>query len=146
MVDVRNVRQGMQVIGSDGGMVGEVAGLHGDHIHVRPTPPVESGVDHVVPRGWVVRVDQHVHLDREAALVRDTWTTGEPAHAAAPAAAAHHTERKRPDNYHGVGKSWIVWLIGIIFLAIVIILGVRGCGYAASDSDTRQPNVDAPDA
>lgn len=138
MADKFAINPGMEVIGSDGGMVGRVTALHGDHIHLEPTAPPPAGGDHYVPRAWVARVDQHVHLNREAALVRDTWGSGEPAGAkprAAATAAAPADQRHRPlpDDYHGMGKSWIVWLLGAILLIAIIVLGVRGCFYAADD-------------
>jgi hypothetical protein len=136
----------MQVIGSDGGMVGRVLGLHGDHIHVEPTAPVHGG-DHTIPRSWVDHVDDHVHLSREAALVRDRWGSGE-GHAM-PAAHTHEAAGAvgtRGAAHSGLGKSWIVWAIGAILLLLIIVLGIRGFGYAASDSNMEQPAVDAPDA
>ena len=143
------IRQGMEVLGSDGGMVGRVMGLHESHIHVEPTAPVHGG-DHVVPLKWIARVDDHVHLDRNAALVRDTWGSGE-GHEI-PSAAAHSSALndggradRHPAGREG-GKSWIVWAIGAILLLIIVLLGIRGFGYAASDTDREQPAIEAPDA
>ena len=130
MADTHRIREGMQVIGSDGGMVGRVLGLHDDHIHVEPTAPVHGG-DHTISREWVSHVDDHVHLSREASLVRDRWGSGEGhAHpAAAPTPPAH----SHGAAHSGMGKSWIVWLIGAILLLLIIVLGVRACGYAAEE-------------
>lgn len=135
---MREIEQGMQVLGSDGGMVGRVTGLHGDHIHVEPDAPEPGAADHIVPRRWVARVDEHVHLDREARLVRDTWRPNDE-----PAAVAG---ARRETAQDGADKGWILWLIGALMLLLVIILGVRGCVYATSDGDMTQPNVDAPDS
>jgi hypothetical protein len=141
-----NTREGMEVIGSDGGMVGRVKGLHGDHIHVEPTAPVHSG-DHTVPLAWVARADDHVHLDREAALVRDTWGSREghviPERRRAAATGAIGTPEA---SHRASGKSWIVWAIGALLLLFILFLGIKGCNYAASDTNTEQPAVDAPDA
>lgn len=140
MADKMAINPGMQVIGSDGGMVGRVTALHGDHIHVEPTAPAPAGGDHYVPRSWVARIDEHVHLNRDAALVRETWGSGEPAGASprsaaapsvAPAGAKAHAPL--PDDYHGVGKSKWVWILGAILLVAIIVLGVRGCLYAVDD-------------
>jgi len=122
----------MQVLGSDGGMVGRVTGLHGDHIHVQPDPPAAREGAHIVPRSWVARTDDHVHLDRDAALVRETWTRhgGD-----AEAAASRATSGVTGDPHRGVGKSWIIWLIGAILLLMIIVLGVRGFGYATGEPD-----------
>lgn len=148
-----NIREGLQVIGSDGGMIGTVKGLHGDHIHVEPSVPSHSG-DHTVPLAWVARADDHVHLNREAALVRDTWGSGEghvipPPHGATTTTASTTQTSEtphRPDAHKSMGKSWIVWLIGALLLLLIIVLGVRGFSYAADDSDMEQPAVNAPDA
>lgn len=151
MAKKENIREGLQVLGSDGGMVGRVKGLHGDHIHVEPTVPSHSG-DHTVPLAWVERADDHVHLNREAALVRDTWGSGHPippGHGATTTRTTSTTTRAAGTHggaSRGMGKSWIVWLIGALLLALIIVLGIRGFGYAADDSSTEQPAVDAPDA
>lgn len=120
-----DIRDGMQVLGSDGGMVGRVTGLHGDHIHVAPDAPSPHAGSHIVPRSWVARVDDHVHLDRRAALVRDTWTSHDGDRADGPHA--------REAAHRGGGKSWIIWLIGAILLLLIIVLGIRGFGYAADE-------------
>lgn len=134
MAHSANIREGMQVIASDGGMVGRVIGLHGNHIHVEPTAPVPGAAEHVVPLSWVSRTDDHVHLDREAALVRETWGSGNDGFTGAGTAAAGTTAHATREAAHnGVGKSWIVWVIGGLLLLGIILLGIRGCGYAADE-------------
>ena len=147
MAQKKDIREGMEVLGSDGGMIGRVKGLHGDHIHVEPTAPVHSG-DHTVPLNWVARADDHVHLDREAALVRDTWGSGE-GHEIPPARPAATTRAAATEHgaaHRSKSKSWIVWARGALLLLLIVILGIRGFGYAASDTNREQPAVDAPDA
>ena len=146
MVDLRSVREGMQVLGSDGGMIGEVSGVHGNHIHVRPTPPVEGGAEHVVPLAWVARVDDHVHLQRTAALARDTWQSHEGGGGTAGAAAAQRRGEAATDR-PARGSKW-VWIVGAIMLLIIIILGIRAFGYAGTEPDYENgvAAADAPDA
>ena len=108
------IRDGMQVIGSDGGMVGRVTRLHGDHIHVEPDAPEPAGGDHLVPQRWVARVDDHVHLDRTAALVRDTWQ---------PASA--EADSGKEDDAPGGGGKWL-WILGAVALAIALYLVLGG--------------------
>ena len=129
MADRDDIRAGMQVLGSDGGMIGRVTGLHDDHIHIEPDAP-EPGGERTIPNKWVARVDDHVHLDREAALVRETWGTHEPGAAGVGAAPFRHEAA-----HSGVGKSWIVWIIGAILLLVVIVIGVRACGYGVTDPE-----------
>lgn len=117
---------GMQVLGSDGGLIGEVDDVHGNTIKLKRA--IGDGPHHFIPADWVARVDDHVHLSLDAATARDRWTaesgTDLAAYAAAPAAA--HADRK---------TNWIPWIIGLILLAIVLLIGVRSCGYAADDTD-----------
>jgi hypothetical protein len=131
MADLRDIVAGMQVLGSDGGMVGRVTELHEGHIHVEPDAPKPGPGYFVVPRGWVARVDDHVHLDREAALVRDTWQQESPVSGGPTAGRSAATEP-------GVGRSWWVWAIGLVLLLLVAYLGIRGCDYAS-----REPNYEA---
>lgn len=128
MVSLGDIREGMQVLGSEGGMVGRVSGLHGDHLHVEPDAPEPAG-SYIVPRAWVARVDEHVHLNREAALVRDTWTSHGADGATSP-------DDVREPAHDGTGKSRVMWAIGAILLLMVLFLGIRGCGYAMEDSNS----------
>jgi hypothetical protein len=68
-----DIRPDMQVIASDGGMVGTVDGVEGDRIKLKRAAEIGGRGHHFVPTSWVARIDDHVHLDREAALVRDSW-------------------------------------------------------------------------
>ena len=123
-----SIRPGMQVLGSDGGMIGRATGVHGDHVHLEPTAGA-AGAGHTVPLDWIARVDEHVHLNVTAQLARKRWSSGDHGHAA----GASPLGARREDAYTGVGKSRIVWIIGAVMLAIVIILLARGCGYAVQD-------------
>jgi hypothetical protein len=142
MADLRNIVNGMQVLGSDGGMVGRVTGLHEGHVHVEPDAPEPGPGDSVVPPSWILRVDDHVHLNREAALVRDTWRREGPT----PAGAASTDRRAATDP--PARRSWWVWAIGIVLLLIVVYLGIRGCDYAGRDPNyesSANGTVDSPD-
>jgi hypothetical protein len=141
MAATHDIREGMQVLGSDGGMVGRVTGLHGDHIQVEPDPHEAGTSAYVVPSGWIRRVDDHVHLDREAALVRDTWQSAAGHGSDAPAGreAAHDPPAR--------GSKW-VWILGALLLLLVLYLGLRGCDYAGREPDyenSANGTVDSPD-
>ncbi len=106
-----DIKPGMQVIGSDGGMVGRVIAAHGRHVHVEPDAPEPGPGYFVVPQKWVARTDEHVHLDRAAALVRDTWRRETEAEAAARAADPGSPRRPK----------W-PWLIGFLLLVALLFL------------------------
>ena len=122
-----DIREDMQVLGSDGGMIGRVDGSDGSRIKLKRAAESSGAHHHYLPLSWIARVDDHVHLDRPAAQAREQWTVGDDAGAAAGAAHAGAHDRK--------GANWIPWLIGVALLAVILFLGVRGCSYAA-----REPN------
>lgn len=121
------IRPGQQVLGSDGGMIGRVDHVHGEHIHVEPTAPA-GAAEHVIPFDWVARVDDHVHLNVTAAVARERWGADDDgAGAAALAGGAAGTAARK--------SNWVPWLIGLVLLAAVLFIGLRSCGYAVSDTD-----------
>jgi hypothetical protein len=62
------------VIASCGTRVGSVDHLEGGAIKLaRKDSP--DGHHHFVPTGWVTRVDEHVHLSKNAADTRREWRT-----------------------------------------------------------------------
>jgi outer membrane protein OmpA-like peptidoglycan-associated protein len=138
MAGSHDIRDDMQVIGSDGGMVGRVDGVDGDRIKLKRSPPGE-GPHHFVPIAWVARVDEHVHLDRDAALVRDTWiaegaggtgtgTGTAPATGTGGLRGAAATDRP-------AGASKFVWIIGAILLLGILFLGFRAFNYAGREAN-----------
>jgi outer membrane protein OmpA-like peptidoglycan-associated protein len=116
----------MQVIGSDGGMVGVVDDVEGSSIKLKRAAEAGGGEHHFIPLDWVDHVDEHVHLAVDAATVRDRWTAG--AYGAAPAAASAAgpaaAERK---------SNWIPWLIGLAVLALLLFFGLKGCDDTATE-------------
>lgn len=135
------VRSGQQVIGSDGGMIGTVVGVEGDVIAVQGAAEHGSGHHHV-PADWIDHVDSHVHLNRTAALARETWTTHAQDRGAAdrqgsaPAAAAAAPIPHRTEGRKG---SWLPWLMLAILVLIALVVLFRGLAYQ-DDPSTSQPN------
>lgn len=130
-----DIRTDMQVIGTDGGVVGEVDNVHGERIKLKRGPGTGSGgVHHFIPASWVVRVDDHVHIDRDAATARDEWTAEEASEAAAAGyagaggAAAYAGTTAQP--HAAQEKSKLPWIIGAILVLLVLFLLFRGCTYA----------------
>ena len=130
-----DIAHGMQVLGSDGALLGTVDGVEGDTIKLqRDGSP--DGMHHFVPLDLVERVDQHVHLNATSAAARDRWVPGAAAAAGASAATTHHvadSDRK--------GMSWLPWVIGALLL-LGLILALRGCG----DDDDRVADPTVTDA
>lgn len=126
-----NVRAGQQVIGSDGGMIGIVDGVEGDVVAVRGSAEHGSGHHHV-PADWIDRIDDHVHLNRTAALARDTWTAHGQGygHSAASAATPRRTEGKK--------GSWLPWLVLVVLVLVALWVLMRGLAYS-NDAPTSDP-------
>jgi hypothetical protein len=57
MQDIGNVREHMQVVGSDGGLIGMVDGVTGDKIKLTKDGPNANGKHHFIPNDWVEEVE-----------------------------------------------------------------------------------------
>ena len=75
--DVEKISAHMEVRGSDGGHVGLVDCLRGEHILLTKSDANAGGVHHAIPFGWVARVDDKVHLTLSAADAMTRWRTEE---------------------------------------------------------------------
>ena len=74
-----NIREHMEVIGSDGARVGTVDKVEGQTIKLAKGDPNANGSHHWIPMDWVQRVDAHVHLSRSRDEVSRNWQTATPA-------------------------------------------------------------------
>lgn len=115
MTDTNSIRDGMEVIGSDGITVGNVDSVDGQRIKLmRKDSP--DGDHHYVDAGDIARVDSHVHLSRSAASV-----LGAGAGAGATGAALH--DRDRPVATSERRTNWLPWLLGgAALLALIAAL------------------------
>ena len=75
--DVEKIRPQMEVRGSDGGHVGMVDCLRGEHIVLTKRDATAGGVHHSIPAGWVAKVDDKVHLTLAADEAMARWRTEE---------------------------------------------------------------------
>lgn len=78
MSDRVNIREHMEVIGSDGSRVGTVDKVEGETIKLAKNDPQANGSHHWIPMDWVQNVDQHVHLSKSSADVSRNWQTAAP--------------------------------------------------------------------
>jgi hypothetical protein len=67
-----NIREHMDVIGSDGVIVGKVDHVQGSDIKLTKSSDA-SAQHHLIPLSWVARVDQHVHLSKSAQDAKAQW-------------------------------------------------------------------------
>lgn len=73
---VQQVREHMEVVGSDGEHVGTVDHLKGDRIILTKTDQDAGGVHHSVPSSWIKSVDaQRVTLEKTADQAHAAWRT-----------------------------------------------------------------------
>lgn len=76
MVEVKNIKEHMEVLGADGQHVGTVDALKGaDKIVLTKNDPKSGGQHHLIPVGWVDHVDAHVHLNKSAKDAMAQWQT-----------------------------------------------------------------------
>jgi hypothetical protein len=74
MAKVQNIREHMEVIGSDGKHVGTVDHLDGaDRIKLTKSDPKSGGQHHYISTDWVDHVDAHVHLNKSCDEAMQQW-------------------------------------------------------------------------
>lgn len=73
----QQIREHMEVLGSDGQHVGVVDGMEGeDRIKLTKNDPKSDGLHHYIPMDWVDHVDAHVHLSKTSHEARREWKPG----------------------------------------------------------------------
>jgi len=75
--EVEKIRAHMEVRGADGGHVGMVDCLRGEHIVLTKNDANAGGAHHAIPTGWVAKVDDKVHLSLDADEARQRWRVEE---------------------------------------------------------------------
>lgn len=70
--NVADIKPHMQVISSCGCKMGSVDHLDGGAIKLTQKDSPD-GLHHFIPTGWVARVDEHVHLNKNAAETKTGW-------------------------------------------------------------------------
>jgi hypothetical protein len=78
MASGRQIREHMEVVGSDGKHVGIVDQLEGrERIKLSKADPKAGGRHHFIPCDWVVRVGAHVHLNKTSREAIEQWQPAE---------------------------------------------------------------------
>jgi len=71
-----DIREHMEVVGSDGKHVGTVDHLEGaDRIRLTKKDPTSGGQHHVIPVEWVDHIDSSVHLNKSSRDAMAQWQT-----------------------------------------------------------------------
>jgi len=74
MIKTQEIKEHMEVLGSDGQHVGIVDHLDGtDKIKLTKSDPKSGGQHHFIPLAWVERVDAHVHLNKNTKDAMTQW-------------------------------------------------------------------------
>jgi len=74
MANANDIKEHMDVIGSDGEHVGTVDHLEGsDKIKLTKTDQAAGGKHHFIPLSFVDHVDAHVHLNKSSKDVKAQW-------------------------------------------------------------------------
>jgi hypothetical protein len=76
MPTAEEIKERMEVIGSDGKHIGTVDHLEGaDRIKLSKKDPKAEGRHHFIPVGWVDHVDAFVHLNKSSRDAMAQWQT-----------------------------------------------------------------------
>lgn len=129
----------MEVLTSDGVVLGKVASVDGDAIALTQTGSPAAGPSRI-PLNLVARVDRHVHLNTtRAGLAAAATAAGGAAAATAPAAAAaapaaEPLEGPLPPvrnpavgNARPRGNYYLPWVLGGLLLLVLLFALLRGC-------------------
>ena len=74
MINTKNIKEHMEVLGSDGQHVGTVDCLKGaDRIVLTKSDPKSGGQHHVIPADWVATIDDKVRLKKPAKDAMAQW-------------------------------------------------------------------------
>ncbi|MBX9802665.1 MAG: DUF2171 domain-containing protein [Caulobacteraceae bacterium] len=74
MVDPTQIREHLEVVGSDGEHVGRVDHVVGDRIELSRLDLTGGLKHHMIPVSWVDHVDEHVHLNVTKDEAKAGWS------------------------------------------------------------------------
>lgn len=77
MTATSEIKEHMEVLGSDGEHVGTVDHLQGETRIKLTKSDSADGHHHLIPADWVDHVDEHVHLNVSSMEAFDNWEEGE---------------------------------------------------------------------
>lgn len=98
---LRDVREHMDVVGSDGEHVGTVDRVTGDRIVLTKSDAAAGGHHHSIPCGWIESVDDKVTINRTAEQARAQWRDEENRRA-----LFESEDQRRDDGPHILERSF----------------------------------------
>jgi hypothetical protein len=98
---LRQVREHMEVVGSDGEAVGTVDKVAGDKIILTKSGPQAGGHHHSIPCSWIQSVDERVTINKTAEQARQQWTDEENRRA-----LFESEDQRRDDGPHILDRSF----------------------------------------
>jgi hypothetical protein len=98
---IRQVREHMEVVGSDGQPVGTVDKVAGDKIILTKNDPQAGGHHHSIPCSWIQSVDERVTINKTAEQARQQWTDEENRRA-----LFESEDQRRGDGPHILDRSF----------------------------------------
>lgn len=98
---MRNVREHMEVVGSDGEHVGTVDKVAGDRIILTKSDASAGGHHHSIPCSWIQSVDDRVTINKSAEEARRQWRDEENRRA-----LFEDQDQRRNDGPHILNRSF----------------------------------------
>lgn len=98
---MRNVREHMDVVGSDGEHIGTVDKVAGDRIILTKSDAAAGGHHHSIPCSWIQSVDERVTINKSAQDARQHWQDEENRRA-----LFENDDRQRDDGPHVLNRSF----------------------------------------
>ncbi len=72
-MNAMDIKEDMEVVGSEGGHVGTVDHMSGDDMIKLTRTDSADQKHHFIPLGWVDRVDSQIHLSKPASEAKTQW-------------------------------------------------------------------------
>lgn len=120
MTDRHSIQNNMDVVTSDGAVIGQVSGMEGENIRLLEVDPVGPGGPRMLPINWVDRVDNRVHLNKSRADALAFLQGGTETTTLRGAREVHVSDE--PSR-----MGWLPWLLLLLGLGALLLFLLRQC-------------------
>ena len=123
----RDIPRGMQVLTSDGEVLGTVDRPSGQGFMLRRMGSNDR--EETIPEMWIHRVDEHVHLNRTGAEAIAGWKSLQFETSSGERPGAIEETDKETSTTTG-GNNWLLWLAiaAVAILAVLVLTGALNFG------------------